>query len=201
MAYGDVKQNFPKGTLNSYWYYIELCRLLFPDEDGTQIDKLQEALIRYSLISPWPLPDGDDPELFIVRFFANEHEDFYYYLGLGQGLELGLHLDKQNDAEFDLEGAIAANCLKRAPKKDIPALSKDELHKKTLAERSDVIDYLEAMGDVDKRSIIQETGASAALIDSVLKTLKENELLRVNKRGQVVKFDGAAARKLLLEAK
>lgn len=56
MAYGDVKQNFPKGTLNSYWYYIELCRLLFPDEDGTQIDKLQEALIRYSLISPWPLP-------------------------------------------------------------------------------------------------------------------------------------------------
>lgn len=52
MAYGDVKQNFPKGTLNSYWYYIELCRLLFPDEDGTQIDKLQEALIRYSLISP-----------------------------------------------------------------------------------------------------------------------------------------------------
>ena len=57
MAYGDVKQNFPKGTLNSYWYYIELCRLLFPDEDGTQIDKLQEALIRYSLISPWPLPD------------------------------------------------------------------------------------------------------------------------------------------------
>ena len=42
MAYGDVKQNFPKGTLNSYWYYIELCRLLFPDEDGTQIDKLQE---------------------------------------------------------------------------------------------------------------------------------------------------------------
>lgn len=120
MAYGDVKQNFPKGTLNSYWYYIELCRLLFPDEDGTQIDKLQEALIRYSLISPWPLPDGDDPELFIVRFFA---------------------------------------------------------------------------------SIIQETGASAALIDSVLKTLKENELLRVNKRNQVVKFDGAAARKLLLEAK
>lgn len=175
--------------------------LAFPDEDGTQIDKLQEALIRYSLISPWPLPDGDDPELFIVRFFANEHEDFYYYLGLGQGLELGLHLDKQNDAEFDLEGAIAANCLKRAPKKDIPALSKDELHKKTLAERSDVIDYLEAMGDVDKRSIIQETGASAALIDSVLKTLKENELLRVNKRNQVVKFDGAAARKLLLEAK
>lgn len=150
MAYGDVKQNFPKGTLNSYWYYIELCRWLFPDEDGTQIDKLQEALIRYSLISPWPLPDGADPELFIVRFFANEHEDFYYYLGLGQGLELGLHLDKQNDAEFDLEGAIAANCLKRAPKKDIPALSKDELHKKTLAERSDVIDYLEAMGDVDK---------------------------------------------------
>ena len=194
MAYGDVKQNFPKGTLNSYWYYIELCRWLFPDEDGTQIDKLQEALIRYSLISPWPLPDGADPELFIVRFFANEHEDFYYYLGLGQGLELGLHLDKQNDAEFDLEGAIAANCLKRAPKKDIPALSKDELHKKTLAERSDVIDYLEAMGDVDKRSIIQETGASAALIDSVLRTLKENELLRVNKRNQVVKFDGAAAR-------
>ena len=35
MAYGDVKQNFPKGTLNSYWYYIELCRWLFPDEDGT----------------------------------------------------------------------------------------------------------------------------------------------------------------------
>ena len=32
-------------------------------------------------------------------------------------------------------------------------------------------------------------------------TLKENELLRVNKRNQVVKFDGAAARKLLLEAK
>lgn len=199
MAYGDVKQNFPKGTLNSYWYYIGLCRLLYPDEDGTRIDKLQEALIRYSLISPWPLPDDADPETFIVKFFAKEHEDFYYYLGLGQGLELGLHLDRQEDAEFDLEGAITGNCLKRAPKKDIPVLGGDELHRKTLAARSDVIDYLEAMGDVDKTSIIQETGASVALIDSVLRTLKENGLLKVNRRNQVVNFNGAAARKLLLK--
>lgn len=55
------------------------------------------------------------------------------------------------------------------------------------------------MGDVDKRSIIQETGASSELIDGVLRSLKKKGLLVVNKRNQVVNFNSQAARKLLLE--
>ena len=46
--------------------------------------------------------------------------------------------------------------------------SKEELDKrreKNLAARADVIDCLEAMGDVDKQSIIRETGANVELID------------------------------------
>ena len=70
---------------------------------------------------------------------------------------------------------------------------------KSLAARADVIDYLEAMGDVDKQSIIRETGANAELIDGVLRSLKKNGILRVNKRNQVVNFNGEAARRLLLE--
>lgn len=95
-----------------------------------------------------------------------------------------------------MEGAITENCLKRAPK------SKEELDErrmKSLAARADVIDYLEAMGDVDKQSIIRETGANAELIDGVLRSLKKNGILRVNKRNQVVNFNGEAARRLLLE--
>lgn len=196
MAYGDVKKNFGRGTLNKCWYYIELCGVCFPEKDGENIDKLKESLIRYSLIRPWPLPEGSEPDTFIVKFFANEYADFYYYFGLGQGLELGLNLDKREDAKFDLEGAITENCLKRAPK------SKEELDErrmKSLAARADVIDYLEAMGDVDKQSIIRETGANAELIDGVLRSLKKNGILRVNKRNQVVNFNGEAARRLLLE--
>lgn len=196
MAYGDVKENFGRGALNEFWYYIELCGVCFPERDGETIDKLKESLIRYSLIRPWPLPEGSEPDTFIVKFFANEYADFYYYFGLGQGLELGLNLDKREDAKFDLEGAITENCLKRAPK------SKEELDErrmKSLAARADVIDYLEAMGDVDKQSIIRETGANAELIDGVLRSLKKNGILRVNKRNQVVNFNGEAARRLLLE--
>lgn len=194
MAYGDVKENFGKGVLNKCWYYIELCNVFFSERNGEAIDKLRQSLIRYTIIRPWPLPENSEPDTFMVRFFAKEHADFYFYLGLGQGLELGLHLSEQEEARFDLEGEIKANCLSRASK-----ASEEELRKKTLAARSDVIDYLEAMGDVDKRSIIQETGASSELIDGVLRSLKKKGLLVVNKRNQVVNFNSQAARKLLLE--
>ena len=202
MAYGDVKENFGRGVLNEFWYYIELCGVCFPERDGETIDKLKESLIRYSLIRPWPLPEGSEPDTFVVKFFANEYADFHYYLGLGQGLELGLNLDKREDANFDLEGSIIENCLKRAPKKDVTPLSKEEsekARKEKLAARSAVIDYLEAMGDVDKPNIIRETGASVELIDGVLRSLRKNGILKVNKRNQVVSFNGDAARRLLLE--
>ena len=52
---------------------------------------------------------------------------------------------------------------------------------------------------MDKQSIIRETGANAELIDGVLRSLKKNGILRVNKRNQVVNFNGEAARRLLLE--
>lgn len=150
MGYGDVKQRFEKGDLNELWYYVELCKLRLPDTDGARIVKLRDSLVRYSLISPWPMPDGAEPESFMVRFFADEHADFYYYLGLGYGIDaliLGTVIER--NALYDIEGEITANCLKRAPKAD-----KDELRKKRLEERGYVIDYLEAMGDTDKVSII-----------------------------------------------
>ena len=100
MVYGDVKQNFPKGLLNEYWHCIELSRLYFSEgesEDSLRnverIDQLKDSLIRYTIISPWPLPENAEPETFRVRFFAKEHEDFYYYLGFGQGIRASLQSD------------------------------------------------------------------------------------------------------------
>lgn len=208
MAYGDVKQSFPKGLLNEYWYYIELSRLFFSEDeteffskDGTEasfrdverIDQLKDSLIRYTILSPWPLPEGAEPETFKVRFFAKEHEDFYYYLGFGQGIQVSLQSDLPQESVFDLEAAITEKCLGRAPQ-----LSKEEQRKKTLAAREDIITFLEAMGDTDKRSIAMETGASMELIEAVLRSLKKNGLLKVDKRGNFRGFDANGARKLLL---
>ncbi len=123
MVYGDVKQNFPKGLLNEYWHCIELSRLYFSEgesEDSLRnverIDQLKDSLIRYTIISPWPLPENAEPETFRVRFFAKEHEDFYYYLGFGQGIRASLQSDLPQEDKFDLEKAITENCLGRAVK-------------------------------------------------------------------------------------
>lgn len=123
MAYGDVNKYFPKGLLNEYWHYIELSQFYFSGvEDNAclqnveEIDRLRDSLTRYTLIGPWPLPEGSEPKTFKVRFFAKEHEDFYYYLGFGQGLQASLQSDLPQDATFDLEAAITENCLGRVPK-------------------------------------------------------------------------------------
>ena len=108
-------EQFPKGKLNKCWHYIELCKFVHPELTET-IDRLRDTLIRYTLVKPWPLPENAEPETFRVRFFAKEHEDFYYYLGFGQGIRASLQSDLPQEDKFDLEKAITENCLGRAVK-------------------------------------------------------------------------------------
>ena len=78
-------EQFPKGKLNKCWHYIDLCKYVHPELTGT-IDRMRDMLIRYTLIKPWPLR-GDAPECFHVRFLPKEQNDFFFYYGLGYGLE------------------------------------------------------------------------------------------------------------------
>ena len=44
-------EQFPKGTLNKCWHYIDLCKYVHPELTGT-IDRMRDMLIRYTLIKP-----------------------------------------------------------------------------------------------------------------------------------------------------
>lgn len=199
MAYGDIKQNFAKGDLNKLWHYIELCKPYLEDEGCKDIEALKESLIRYSLIQPWSLSDGEEPKTFRVRFFAKEHEDFYYFLGMGKALDWALK-NAGDEADFDLEAAITSRCLDRASKSTIPIVSAKELHQEILGDRARIIDFLEADGNLtDKGYIAQETGSSFEMIESVIESLKKKGILVVNRKNRLIRFDAAAARELLLK--
>ena len=97
-------EQFPKGTLNKCWHYIDLCKYVHPELTGT-IDRMRDMLIRYTLIKPWPLR-GDAPECFHVRFLPKEQNDFFFYYGLGYGLEAQMQEAELPKEHFDLEKAI-----------------------------------------------------------------------------------------------
>lgn len=97
-------EQFPKGALNKCWHYIDLCKYVHPELTGT-IDRMRDMLIRYTLIKPWPLR-GDAPECFHVRFLPKEQNDFFFYYGLGYGLEAQMQEAELPKEHFDLEKAI-----------------------------------------------------------------------------------------------
>ena len=97
-------EQFPKGKLNNCWHYIELCKFVHPELTET-IDRLRDTLIRYTLVKPWPLR-GDAPECFHVRFLPKEQNDFFFYYGLGYGLEARMSEEELPTEHFDLEKAI-----------------------------------------------------------------------------------------------
>lgn len=122
MAHNFVKQTFRKENLNHSWDYIESCRPYVDPISNDDIDSLRDAFVRFSLLRPWPIPKGGEPEEFSVSLSAEEYGDFRYYLGFGYGI----HLDhaslsvKDVASPFDLEGAITlamqvrTDCLGRA---------------------------------------------------------------------------------------
>ena len=98
-------EQFPKGKLNNCWHYIELCKFVHPELTET-IDRLRDTLIRYTLVKPWPLPPDGGPECFLVRFLTKEQNDFFFYYGLGYGLEARMSEEELPTEHFDLETAI-----------------------------------------------------------------------------------------------
>lgn len=100
-----VIEDFPKGSLNKCWHYIDLCKQVHPELTGA-IDHLKDTLIRYTLVKPWPLPDSGMPERFRVRFLTMELNDFFFYYGLGYGLEARMREEELPREHFDLEKAI-----------------------------------------------------------------------------------------------
>ena len=100
-----IIEQFPKGKLNKCWHYIELCKHVHPELTGT-IDRLRDMLIRYTLVKPWPMPKGGTPEWFHVRFLTKEQNDFFFYYGLGYGIEARMQEAELPSEHFDLEAAI-----------------------------------------------------------------------------------------------
>lgn len=98
-------ERFPKGKLNMCWHYVELCKHAHPELTGP-IDRLQDMLIRYTLVKPWPLPPDAEAEYFQVRFLTKEQNDFFFYYGLGYGIESRMREAELPKKHFDLETAI-----------------------------------------------------------------------------------------------
>ena len=98
-------EQFPKGKLNKCWHYIDLCKYVHPELTGT-IDRMRDTLIRYTLVKPWPLPPDGGPECCLVRFRTTEPNDFFFYYGLGYGLEARMSEEELPTEHFDLEKAI-----------------------------------------------------------------------------------------------
>lgn len=105
-------EQFPKGKLNKCWHYIELCKYVHPELTET-IDRLRDILIRYTLVKPWP-PTKGGAEFFLVRFLTKEQNDFFFYYGLGYGLEARMQEADLPKEHFDLEQAVIASRIECA---------------------------------------------------------------------------------------
>lgn len=190
MAYGDVKCTFQKGDINEMWRYISGVAASFGEDTDTfkTIMKLRESLVRYTLCHPWP-PDANEsysPDCFLVKFFASEYADFYFYLGVGMA---------SNSMEpDDIEQDIIKACLDRY--KEHAAARAASLN----AWKNTVIHFLEKhIGEKPTREEIRKaTGATLDVIRSTINELKEDGLLVMDGR-TIVSVDADAAKRLIAD--
>lgn len=174
MAYGDVKCTFQKGDLNEMWRYIAGVASTFGEGTETfkTIKTLRESLVRYTLCHPWPPDDSENysPDRFLVKFFANEHADFYFYLGVGMA----------NDSmePDDIEQDIIERCLDRYKEHAAARAASLDAWKNT------VVHFLEEhIGEKPTREEIRKaTGATLDVIRSTINELKEEGLLVMDGR-------------------
>lgn len=123
MAYGDVKLNISPATLDQYWQFISYygfsARLAGNDSVCNRIVTLHDNLVRYSLCHPWPPKDVETylPDYIIVKFFADEHADFYLYLGFALASFKDEAIEQYSSfIEKQLSEEIAEHCLAKAQK-------------------------------------------------------------------------------------
>lgn len=190
MSSGIISKTFSKGDLNDDWKYIELCRDLFPKSQARYIDALRASLLRYSIISPWPIPEGDMPDAVHVKYTRLEHEDYFFYLGLGMGIAFSNSLDMDAIPSADIEREIRDRCLER----------QSERHTTEMRWIAALIDYLTShVGEAPTRNEMSAaTGASLDVIRTAIDTLKENHVLVMDTKRCIVSMDGDAAKRLLL---
>lgn len=189
MGYGDVRERYAKGDLNALWGAIEVAGKHLPSEHDN-IEHLKGMFIRYGLVKPWPLIQGEEPEYYEVKFFAREYADFNYLLGLGVTLrEVSQAGDDAKDA-FDLESAILSSCLERAERHEAEKKARTGL----------LIDFLAShVGENPTRNQMRDaSGSDLVAIRETIETLKENQILDIDKKRFIVSFDADAARALLL---
>ena len=120
MADFDAVVELHKGELWRSWSYIEICREILLrecDRHGGQygawcrkhvkrIKELEKAAIRNTIIHPWPLPDGSEPESFTLRLSSDERDDWCRFQGAGLCLMVQRRLRLGGSSDFDIEREI-----------------------------------------------------------------------------------------------
>lgn len=192
MSYGDVKERFSKGELNDLWNDIEFAGALLPSRRDN-IEKLKSTFLRYALVKPWPLGNDEEPEFIEIKLWAREYADFFYYIGLGQGLRAGAGIADDENARFDLEGSILAACIERTEQKTAA-------HQETTSNgKRSLINFLAShVGENPTRNDMRSASKLGFdVIRDTIDILKDNQILDMDAKRFIVSFDAERANALL----
>lgn len=189
-----VRERFRAGELNELWGFIQVVKEngKDPDRYSEYFDHLEEVLLNYSQIKPWPFAEGNELEEIDVNFFKEEHSDFFFYFGCGMTMASLLDI---KPPEVDIESRIIEICKEKY--KEYRKRKNEMLRRKKLL----LIDFLKAhIGENPTRNTIHEV--TDLSIDSIRETIDmycEKGILKFGKNRVILEFDADAAEKLASE--